>query len=160
VLCTILTGQPPFVGDTAESTRQLAAQGKLGDAFARLGGCGAEPELVAVCTRCLSAERADRPRNAGAVAVAGQAFRAAAEERARQAELERARAEVGAAEQRKRRRVQLALGCAVLVLAAGGGAFGWWRDRVNEEARLRAARFEGEQKAQQTAFDTERRLKA
>jgi serine/threonine-protein kinase len=160
VLCTILTGQPPFVGDTAESTRQLAAQGKLGDAFARLDGCGAELELVAVCNRCLSAERADRPWNAGAVEVAVQALRAAAEERARQAELERARAEVAAAEQRKRRRVQLALGCAVLVLAAGGGAFAWWHDRVTEEARLRAARFEGEQKAQQAAFDTERTLKA
>jgi hypothetical protein len=32
----ILTGRPPFVGDTPEATRQLAAKGKVQDCFARL----------------------------------------------------------------------------------------------------------------------------
>ena len=44
ILCVILTGQPPFVAANAEATRLLAAQGKLGDAFARLAACGAEAE--------------------------------------------------------------------------------------------------------------------
>ena len=46
ILAVILTGRPPFVGDTAESTRVLAARGKLDECFARLDACGAEPELV------------------------------------------------------------------------------------------------------------------
>ncbi len=59
ILTVTLTGQPPFVGDTAEATRQAAAKGKVGDAFARLDASGAEPELVALCKRCLAAEKAD-----------------------------------------------------------------------------------------------------
>jgi tetratricopeptide (TPR) repeat protein len=144
ILCAILTGRPPYVGETAESTRQLAAQVKLDDAHARLAGCGAEPELVALAKQCLAPEPADRPRDAGEVAAAVAALRADAEDRARRAELDRARAEVRAAEQRKRRRVQLALLGAAILLAAGGGAFAWWQDRQaaarGTERRVAAAR--------------------
>ncbi|HET6573568.1 MAG TPA: serine/threonine-protein kinase [Fimbriiglobus sp.] len=98
ILCVILTGQPPYVAADAESTRQLAARARLEDAFTRLEGCGAEPELEALCKRCLSAEKSDRPRDAGEVADAVRRLRADAEDRARRAELDRARAEVQAAE--------------------------------------------------------------
>jgi hypothetical protein len=64
---------------------------------------------VGLCRRCLSPERADRPADAGEVAVAVASLRAAADERARRAELDRAAAVLKAAEQRKRRRVQVAL---------------------------------------------------
>ncbi len=147
VLCAILTGKPPYRGADAEATRRLAAQAKLDDAFTRLDGCGAEPELVALCQRCLAAEQADRPADAGAVAQAVAGLRAAAEERARQAELERiraegerARAEAEAREQRRRRRAQLALLAAVGLLLAAGGAFAWWQDRQAAERRARLAR--------------------
>src|SRR5207253_8435320 len=36
ILCEVLTGQPPYLGADAEITRQLAARGKLENAFARL----------------------------------------------------------------------------------------------------------------------------
>src|SRR5262249_30502834 len=78
ILCAILTGQPPYVGADAEATIQLAARARLDDAFARLAACGAEPELVALCRRCLAAERADRPADAGGVAQAVADLRAAA----------------------------------------------------------------------------------
>ena len=68
-----------------------AAQGKVDDCFARLDACGAEPELVALCKRCLAPEPADRPADAGEVAAAVAGLRQAAEERARRAELERRR---------------------------------------------------------------------
>ena len=51
------------------------------DAFARLDACGADPELVALCKRCLAADRESRPRDAGEVAEAMTAHLAAAEER-------------------------------------------------------------------------------
>jgi tetratricopeptide (TPR) repeat protein len=83
------------------------------------------------------------------VARAVAALRAAADERARQAELERVRAEAETREQRKRRRVQLALAAAVGLLLLGGGAFAWWQQqqatersterRLNEVANRQAA---------------------
>jgi formylglycine-generating enzyme required for sulfatase activity len=135
ILCTILTGAPPYVGANPEAIRQLAMRAKLDDASARLDACGAEPELVALARRCLAVERADRPADAEEVARAVAALRAAADERARQAELDRVKAEgekVAAElrieaerqkteEQRKRRRVQLALAGFVVLVAVGGG---------------------------------------
>jgi tetratricopeptide (TPR) repeat protein len=151
VLCSILVGRPPFVGDTPESTRQLAARGELADCFAQLDACEAEPELVALCKRCLAVEQADRPANAAAVAKAVAEFRHTADERARQAELdrvraegERAKAEAEMREQQKRRRVQLALAAAVMLLLAGGGCFAWWRAEIKAEQ----ARVDGERLAE------------
>ncbi len=116
ILCTMLTGQPPFNGGSAESTRQLAAQGKLGDAFARLDSCGAEPEWTALAKRCLSAEPADRPANGTEVANEVAKLRAAADERAKQAEIGKARSDT-------RRRVLTWSAAAVFaVLSAGVGA--------------------------------------
>jgi eukaryotic-like serine/threonine-protein kinase len=127
VLAAILTGQPPFQADTAESARQLAARGKVQKCFARMDACGADPELVALCKSCLSPEKRDRPANAAEVARAVAALRAAADERARRAELERVRLEGEQAiavaqtlERRKRRRLWLGA-AAALVLAALGG---------------------------------------
>src|SRR5262249_29360057 len=66
LLAVILTGKPPYVGETFESVRVLAVRGKLEDCFARLDASGAEPELVALCKKCLAFEPADRPTDAGA----------------------------------------------------------------------------------------------
>jgi serine/threonine protein kinase len=142
ILCSLLTGQPPFVGDSAESTRQMAARAKLDDAFARLDACGAEPDLVAIAKRCLSAEKTDRPADARELATAIAALRAAADDRARRAEIDREKAVVQAAEQRKRRRVvQWAGGIVAGVLLAGviGTAVGLVRaeDRRAEAERVR-----------------------
>lgn len=93
LLAVILTGQPPYVGETFESVRVQAVRGKLEGCFARLDASGAEPELVALCKQCLAFEPADRPANGGEVAQAVAAFRTAADERARRAELERVRLE-------------------------------------------------------------------
>jgi tetratricopeptide (TPR) repeat protein len=115
ILCVILTGRAPFAGDTAERVRQAAARGMVTEAFARLDACGAAPELVALCKRCLAAAKEDRPAGAGEVARTVADLRTAAEERARRAEVERAEAAARAVERRKRR--QLA-GAAAVVLAA------------------------------------------
>ncbi|MFO0881703.1 MAG: tetratricopeptide repeat protein [Gemmataceae bacterium] len=145
ILCTLLTGKPPYQGTSAEAVRQLAAQGKLEEAFARLDTCGAEPELLALAKRCLAFEPEERPADAGALATAVGELRRAAEARARAAELDRAQAEVRAAEQRKRRRVVLLASCG-LVLVLSGGIVGtlreYWRAetaRQNEQTQREQA---------------------
>jgi hypothetical protein len=109
VLAVVLTGRPPFVADTAESRRVKAAQGDVGECFTCLDGCGADPDLVALCKRCLAPRPEDRPADAGEVAAAVAGLRAAADERARRAELER-----------ERRRLVIG-SVAVLALAVVGG---------------------------------------
>jgi tetratricopeptide (TPR) repeat protein len=135
ILCTILTGRPPYVGADSEATRQLAARAKLDDAFVRLDACGAEPELVALCKRCLAPERDDRPQHGGELAKVVAGLRAAAEERARQAELDRVRAEGD----RKRRRVLIALAASTGLLLFAGVGFAWWQDRQATERRTEQA---------------------
>jgi tetratricopeptide (TPR) repeat protein len=114
ILCVILTGDPPYKGPGAEAIRLQAIRGQRDEAFTRLDGCGAEPELVALARRCL-ADLPQRPADAAEVANAVAGLRAAADERARRAERERAAAEVRVAEQRKRRRVWYALAGALLL---------------------------------------------
>ena len=127
ILGVLLTGRPPDFGRGAEPP-QLVRK-KLTETFVRLDSSAAEPELIALAKRCLSLSPIDRPANALTVATQVAGFRAAANERARVAEMERAKAEVQVHEQRKRRKVQLALvGSAVLLLALTGISL-WWMDR-------------------------------
>src|SRR5262245_6649143 len=144
LLAVILTGRPPFVAETAEATRQMAARGRLQECFARLDGCGADPELIALCKRCLATEPADRPADGGEVSRAVAGLRQAADERARRSELERVRAEgerataqAEAREQRRRRRAQLGLAAALGLLLLGGMAAAWWAQA--QEAQRRQA---------------------
>jgi serine/threonine protein kinase/tetratricopeptide (TPR) repeat protein len=129
VLCVILTGEPPYTGSDSEVIRLRAVRGKMDDAHSRLDRCGAEPELITLCKQCLSLEPQARPNDAGAVAGSVHSLRAAAEDRARQAELDRVAAEVRGAEGRKRRRVQAALAAVVLVAASGAIAAAFWQQQ-------------------------------
>jgi serine/threonine protein kinase len=62
ILCVILTGRPPFT----EARQALA--GDMTGAFARLDGCGADPDLVALAKACLAPEPEARPADAAAIA--------------------------------------------------------------------------------------------
>jgi serine/threonine protein kinase len=160
VLAVVLTGQPPFVSDTSESTRVKAAQGDVGECFARLDACGADPDLVALCRCCLAPRPEDRPPDAGAVAKAVAALRAAADERARQAELDRVKAEgeareagARAAEQRKRRWMLLvASGIIALVLLAGLSVSLWQMRRAMQALAAEQQARQDETKAREQAF--------
>ncbi len=171
VLCALLTGEPPYVGPDPGAVALQAIRGHLTGASERLGACGGDPELVALCRRCLSPERDDRPRDANELAAAVADLRAAAEERARAADLDRVRAEAEHREQRERdrvraeaerrerrerRKVQLALAGAALLAVATGGAFAWWADR--HRADLREADLRAQIEDQRRAAERRERL--
>jgi tetratricopeptide (TPR) repeat protein/tRNA A-37 threonylcarbamoyl transferase component Bud32 len=170
VLAAVLTGRPPFLADTSEAARVKAALGDVGECFARLDACGADPDLVALCKRCLAPRPEDRPPDAGEVAKAVAALRAAADERARRAELERVRAEgdarearARAAEQRKRRRMLLtASGIIALVLLAGLGVALWQMRRAMQaeaEANTSANQARDERDAKGRALAAEQQAR-
>ena len=138
ILCEILTGKPPYVGRSGEEVRRKAANGDLADATARLDGCGADAELIALTKKCLSPEAIDRPRDAQAVADGLSAYLAGVQERLQEAERERAVAEAKAVEERRRRRVQLALAASILAFTALGGlSTTYFLQQRAERARLR-----------------------
>jgi eukaryotic-like serine/threonine-protein kinase len=121
ILCEILTGKPPYVGRSSEEVRRKACNGDLAEAMARVDGCGADPELVALAKQCLSPEASDRPKDGQEVADRLSAYLASVQERVQVAERERAVAEARAIEERRRRRVQLALAASLVALTALGG---------------------------------------
>lgn len=70
LLCLLLTGLPPYTGKSLADVRLMSVHADLDAAFDRLGGCGANRVLIELCKRCLSADPADRPADAGEVAGA------------------------------------------------------------------------------------------
>jgi hypothetical protein len=140
ILCEVLTGKPPYVGQSSEEVQRKAANGDLADAHGRLDGCGAHPELIVLTRWCLSPRASDRPTDAQAVADGLSAYLNGVQERLQATERERAVALVRASEEGKRRKVQLALAAALMALLVGGGAFAFWRNQQAQVGRERDAR--------------------
>ncbi len=149
ILCAMLTGRPPFVGDTIEMIRASAA-GDLGPIFARLDTCSADAELIAIARKCLAPGAHRRYRNAGEVADAITRFREGVQEKLKQTELERERAEVKVVEERRRRRVLAVLAAFVIATIIGAGGAGVWYQhenaKIEHERALRAAETAAQKK--------------
>jgi tetratricopeptide (TPR) repeat protein len=145
ILCEILTGRPPYHAPTPVEIQRKAASGDLAEALGRLAESGAEPELLALASRCLSSHSKDRPRDAGSVARAMTAYLAGVQERLRGAEMARVEAQARTVEERKRRKTQFRMAAGILIaLGAGiaGVAMQWNRAEANltkSQARLKLA---------------------
>jgi serine/threonine-protein kinase len=142
ILCAILTGAPPYRGDKSEEVRRKAQRADLGEAFARLDGCGADGALVALAKECLCPEVDGRPRDAGVVAARVAEYLASVQERLRAAEVGRAAAQARAEEatakakaERRARRFLMGLAASVLLLVVAGGSAAWvWREQRARKA--------------------------
>ena len=134
ILCTILTGNPPFRGKSTHEVIARAGAADLADTQAELDSCGADAELTAICKRCLNASPADRPADGAVVAELMAEYRAGVEQRLRAAELDRAAAATKAAERLKRRRVWIGAAAILAFVALGGlGAVLAVQRRANTE---------------------------
>ncbi|MBL8822985.1 MAG: serine/threonine protein kinase [Planctomycetia bacterium] len=142
ILATMLTGQPPFVGENPDATRMLAALGMITPCFERLDSSQGDPDLIALAKRCLAVQRGERPLDGGEVAKEVARLRALADDRVKQAEVQRAKAEVYAQEQRKRWRNTLwAALIVVSVLLAGiiASTWGFLRAAAKEAEAVKSA---------------------
>ncbi|MBI3860310.1 MAG: tetratricopeptide repeat protein [Planctomycetia bacterium] len=133
ILCSIITGRPPYLAQASPDLWRQAQNAELGAAWERLDGCGADPELVALAKRCLAPKADDRPRDAGQVAAEMARYLASVQERLQRTIVTQAEAEVTAREERKRRRLAVVLAAAVVVLIVSASVFGLWY--ANEQAR-------------------------
>ncbi|MDY3553049.1 protein kinase [Gemmata sp. JC717] len=152
ILCALLTGRPPYSGRDAQEMRVKAVRGATEEAFARLDGCGAEPDVVALCKRCLAFALSDRPADANVLVARLAELRTAADERTRQAERDRHAAEVRAAEQARRRRALMGSAVAVIaVLSAGVVASLLQTKRARDAESATAAQLDKTQLAEEAA---------
>jgi serine/threonine-protein kinase len=74
VLCEILTGQPPYVGQDVATVSRMACDAAQGEMNCRLNACSADASLVALARNCLAPEPAERPSDASEVANAIREF--------------------------------------------------------------------------------------
>lgn len=175
MLCRILTGRPPYEAGCNRDIIALARGGQLAAAFARLDGCGADVELIALAKHCLSPEAQKRPAQAGEVAAAVAAYQAALEQRLQQAEIDKAAALVQAEEEQKRRVVEqakaseerrrrrLTLGLAALALiflATAAAAALWYLHDQNQRAAALARKRDLDAQAVATAVEQARQVRA
>jgi serine/threonine-protein kinase len=136
ILCEILTGAPPYVAQGREELYAKALAGDQGEMRARLAGCGAEAELVALAGDCLAPGAGDRPADARAVADRIGAYLDGVQERLRRSELERAAAQARARSEARARRLTAGLAAAVVALVALAGAAWAWRARQRAATSL------------------------
>jgi serine/threonine-protein kinase len=149
ILCEILTGLPPYVGESTELLAKQARDGLLDPCLKRLEASGAEKNLAHLCQQCLAPSPADRPHNATAVAKEIESYLADAAERARKSELEAAENRVRAEEaeartmqERRAKRLSISLAATIiLALVIVGGAFAWIEsarlDRLQQDRERR-----------------------
>ncbi len=90
ILCSVLTGLPPYTGTDINVVVGRAMDGDLGEAYARLDNCGASPDLVRLAKWCLSADPGARLTDARAMAGLVELYRLGQEEQLRTLETERA----------------------------------------------------------------------
>ncbi len=101
ILCEILTGKPAFRGGSRVILHRKAASCDLDEALEDLENSSADEALIRLAKDCLSAEPADRPRNAGNVADRVEMHLASVRHRLRTAEIKEAKQAERAAESLK-----------------------------------------------------------
>ncbi len=138
ILFEILTHQRLYRGSSASEVLAQAAAGDLSEAMERLQSAAVDESLIDLCTRCLSADRNDRPSDAAQVADHVARHLASAEDRLKQAEIERREALIRVAEEAKRRRTLSLMAVAVAVISTLGIAGVLWQWRQAIEANDKA----------------------
>ena len=140
ILCQLLTGEPPHVGETKADVMRAASAGEMRVARQRLTGCGADETLIQLAVTCLEPDPVNRPADAAAVAEVVTHHLAERAARARALELEAAEARAVAAQERRNRRLAIALTGTVAISAVAVAAGLVWFERDRSQRRAVAER--------------------
>lgn len=135
ILCEILTGSPPYGGDTRSEILLRATKGWIEDARRRLIECRCDPALIELTSRCLDPDATRRPRDASDVAIALQNHLASLEERARAAEVESAKARAAVVHEKRARRLTQLLAAAALLAIVVPALLLYFADRAKHRRR-------------------------
>lgn len=68
ILCEILTGDPPYTGESSSEIIEKARSGDVAQALSRLDLCGADPQLITLARLCLAPNWKERPGDGQVVA--------------------------------------------------------------------------------------------
>jgi serine/threonine protein kinase len=153
ILCEILTGQPPYVGEPDELI-SMAAVAKLDDAYARLEACGGEKEMVELATLCLMPAPAARPKSAEVVAKTVHDHLAAVESRVHEARVEAAEAKVRATSLKRTQKLGISL--TAVIAAALLASLWFWREADTAAANEKDAKLAAVASAQGARDNEER----
>jgi len=82
ILCHLLTGSPPFVGNKLFEVYQKSVSGDMSDAFDKLDRCGAPIPLVHLAKRCLDPNVSTRPKDASFLVESLKAYLESGQRRA------------------------------------------------------------------------------
>ncbi|MEZ6103899.1 MAG: protein kinase [Pirellulaceae bacterium] len=139
ILCQILTGDPPYTGDSHTEVFRKASRAKLQECYDRLSEHVQDDELIAIARDSLQPEPEDRIRDAGVLAHRVADYLESVDNRLREAELQRAAEAARVVEERKRRKLFVALaGTAMLTLILAGGGWMWIQQQQAAMAQAKA----------------------
>ncbi len=125
ILCEILTGSPPYIGDDGRSILRKATSGDLDDCHRRLHECSAGQDLVDLALACLAAEPEKRLRDAGVIATRISEHLASVERKLKQAEV--------------RRKLTYVVAASLLLLVSSLGVGAVWLQAKETEAAKQVA---------------------
>lgn len=84
ILCEILTGKPPFCGETLAETYKQAVKGDITNILRLLDSCQGPRSIVGLAKKCLSPKRRNRPKNVGEIIDVVRSFLESGQRRAEQ----------------------------------------------------------------------------
>jgi serine/threonine protein kinase/Tfp pilus assembly protein PilF len=146
ILYSILTKSPPFMGNTSAEVLKKAATADLKETFQKLNSCDADPDLLAICRKCLSANPADRPADGQAVAASISAHLSNLQSRLREAEIASAQAAERETAAKRTRKIQIIAASLVFTALAVGLGISLWQYREASKALSRALFAEGQER--------------
>lgn len=84
ILCEILTGKPPFCGETLAETYKQAVKGDISNISRLLDSCKGPRSIVGLAKKCLSPKRRNRPKHVGEIIDVVRTFLESGQRRAEQ----------------------------------------------------------------------------
>lgn len=137
ILCEILTGSPPYIGDSGREVYLQARKGAIEKAVSNLSSQHDDQELRTIAIQCLSTDPVNRPRNAGEIADLVSNYLSSVQDRLRKTEIAKFEAQARAEEELRRRKLHYVIATILVFCLIGSGvAVSYFRDLEQIQSQL------------------------